>query len=262
MSQVPSDTTVLVTGAAGGLGKAIAINFLEAGANVVICDINKERLEGTKAELSPRFGDKFLASVTDATSEAAIEQLFKETVDRFGHLDILVNNAGVTDVFDPVGTLSRDLWDRLLNVNLTGPFLTTKAAIKTMEPRSSGIIINIGSNAAFYGSNAGVAYTVTKHGVLGLTRNTAAFYGDKGIYSIMLQLGAMLNTNISDVFASGGINAEGMALMQKNFPGLKPGENDVQLENVAKFCVFLANRDIAKTMNGASVPLNCNWPAA
>lgn len=261
MSQVLSGTTVLVTGSAGGLGKAIAVGFLEAGANVVVCDINKERLEGAQAELAPRFGDKLLARVVDATADAAVEQLFKETVDRFGHLDVLVNNAGVTDVFDPAGTLSRELWDRVLNVNLTGPFLTTKAAIKTMEPRSSGTIINIGSNAAFYGSNAGLAYTVTKHGVLGLTRNTAAFYGDKGIYCIMLQLGAMLNTNISDIFAN-GMNADGMALMQKNFPGLKPGENDVQLETVAKFCVFLANRDIAKTMNGASVPLNCNWPAA
>ena len=173
-------------------------------------------------------------------------------MEKFGRLDLLVNNAALCDTFDAAGTCSRELWDRLLNVNLTGTFLTTKAAVKIMEPQASGTIINIGSNASIYGSNAGIAYT----------RNTAAYYGPKGINCLMLQLGGLQSTNITDAFAQ-GFHAEGMQLMQCNFPGFKQGETDVRLEDVAKFCVFVAsNRDIARTMNGASVPFNKNWPAA
>ena len=262
MSQVAPETTVIVTGAAGGLGKAIATAFLEAGANVAICDINKERLEAAKTELSSKFGDKLLARVADTTSDTGVEQFVKEVVDQFKRLDILVNNAALCDTFDAAGTCSKELWDRLINVNLTGPFLTTKAAVKVMEPEKRGTIINIGSNASVYGSNAGVAYTVTKHGVLGLTRNTAAYYGPKGVYSLMLQLGGLESTNITDAFAQ-GFHAEGMQLMQCNFPGFQQGETDVRLADVAKFCVFVAgNREIARTMNGATVPFNKNWPAA
>ncbi|KAI1254426.1 hypothetical protein MGN70_003829 [Eutypa lata] len=262
-SQIPSGTTVVVTGAGGGLGKVIARAFLEAGANVTICDINKDRLDAASSDLSPRFPDKFLAREADTTSSVAVDQLFKAVVEKFGSLDILVNNAAVMDSFDPAGTCSRETWDRLLNINLTGPFLTTQAAVKTMEAQSpsGGTIINIGSNASVSGSNAGVAYTVTKHGVLGLTRNTAAFYGDKGITCTMLQLGGLEATNIQEAFTK-GMNMEGLAIMQKNFPCFTAGETDVHLSDVAKFCVFLADRDIAKTMNGAIVPFNKNWPAA
>ncbi|KAK7744276.1 hypothetical protein SLS62_010303 [Diatrype stigma] len=263
-------TTVLVTGAGGGLGKVIARAFLEAGANVVICDINSDRLETAESELSsPRFAGRFLAREADTTSSVAVDELFQAAVEQFGRVDMLVNNAAVMDSFDPAGTCSRETWDRLLDINLTGPFLTTQAAVKIMEaqaqaqspPLQGGTIINIGSNASVSGSNAGVAYTVTKHGVLGLTRNTAAFYGDKGIACLMLQLGGLEATNIQQAFAK-GMNTEGLAIMQKNFPPFVLGETDVQLADVAKFCVFLADHNIARTMNGAIVPLNKNWPAA
>lgn len=261
-SQNLSGTTVLVTGAGGGLGKVIAKAFLEAGANVVICDINNDRLEATEAELSssPRFAGRFLAREADTTSSVAVDQLFTEAVEKFGRVDMLVNNAAVMDSFDPAGTCSRETWDRLLDINLTGPFLTTQAAVKIMAAQG-GTVVNIGSNASVSGSNAGVAYTVSKHGVLGLTRNTAAYYGDKGIACIMLQLGGLEATNIQQAFAK-GMNTEGLAIMQKNFPPFVLGETDVQLADVAKFCVFLADRNIAKTMNGAIVPFNKNWPAA
>ncbi|RYP42331.1 hypothetical protein DL767_000253 [Monosporascus sp. MG133] len=262
-SQALSNTTVIVTGAAGGLGKVIATAFLEAGANVAICDINKDRLDAAAQGFSSNFADKFLAREADTTSAVAVDQLFQETVKKFGRVDILVNNAAVMDSFDPAGTCSHETWDRLLNINLTGPFLTTKAAVKTMETQTplGGTIINMGSNASICGSNAGVAYTVTKHGILGLTRNTAAFYEEKGITCTMLQLGGLEATNISDAFAK-GMNMEGLKLMQKNMPCFRQGVTDVSLRDVAKFCVLLADRSIAKTMNGAAVPFNKNWPPA
>jgi NAD(P)-dependent dehydrogenase (short-subunit alcohol dehydrogenase family) len=254
--------TVIVTGSAGGLGKATATAFLEAGANVTICDINQDRLSEAKSELSSKYADKLLVQEANTTSEDDVEKLVKDTVAKFGRLDMLINNAAVMDVFDTADTCSREVWDRVISINLTGPFVTTKFAIKAMleQSPSGGTIINMGSNASVNGGSAGVAYTASKHGVLGLTRNTAAFYDEKGITCTMLQLGGLSQTNITDAFAK-GLNMDNMQTMQKLIPGFKPGENDTRIEDVAKFCVFLGDRNIAKSLNGASVPFNKNWPA-
>ncbi|KAH6648751.1 hypothetical protein BKA67DRAFT_522668 [Truncatella angustata] len=254
-------TTVLVTGAAGGLGKVIAATYLEAGANVAICDINEARLSATKEEFEPT--GRFAAFKTDITDEAAVTSLVSDVVSKFGRLDILVNNAGLMDVFDPVGELKKETWDKLLNVNLTGSFLCMKAAVNTFqkqEPRG-GTIIQIGSNASYMGFCAGTAYTVSKHGVAALVKSTAGFYGDEGIYAIGLMLGGMIDTNIAEsVGGLGGFNQAGYGKTAADSP-FKP-ESAVQLKDVAKYCIFLADRSIAATANGSCVPFNKNWPKA
>lgn len=154
-------TTVLVTGAAGGLGKAIATAYLEAGANVAICDINEERLSQARADLAPK--GPFLAVTTDVTDETAVAALVDDVVARFGRLDVLVSNAGMADKFDPVGSLSKEHWDRVIGLNLTGSFLAFRAAVNAMEKQSppGGTIIQIGSAASTHGMASGVAYTVS-----------------------------------------------------------------------------------------------------
>ncbi|KAL4917994.1 hypothetical protein BDW62DRAFT_210902 [Aspergillus aurantiobrunneus] len=257
-------STVLITGAAGGLGKAIATAFLNTGANVAICDVNSARIAETAASWTADYSsDRFIAQQADVASLADIQNLVEAITSKFGRLDILINNAGILDAFDPAGTCPRETWDRVLNVNLTGPYICTQVAVGAMQAQSpsGGTIINMGSNASVYGNSAGVAYTVSKHGVLGLTRNTAAFYLDYGITCTMLQLGGLAQTNIVDGMA-GRVNEEGMGLIERHTPGFKAGVNDVRLEDVGKFCVFLADRNMAKTLNGASVPFNRNWPAA
>lgn len=226
--------TVIVTGAAGGLGKAIATTFLAAGANVVICDVNPERLASVEDEWTKSYADKFLTQKTDVTDEAAVQQLIDAAVSKFGRLDVLINNgtskpgwlcpflpvsgdapfcppiiseegnktddfepleAGIMDDFAPVGACSKEAWDRVLNINLNGPFFTSKAAIAQFEKQDpvGGVIINIGSVASIHGFKSGAAYTVSKAALMALTKNTAGFYADKGIYSIGLMLGGMLN---------------------------------------------------------------------
>lgn len=252
-------TTVLVTGAAGGLGKVIASTYLEAGANVAICDINEARLSATKQEFEPT--GRFLATKTDITDEAAVESLVSEVVSKFGRLDILVNNAGLMDIFDPIGELKKATWDKLIAVNLTGSFLCMKAAVNAFqkqEPRG-GTVIQIGSNASYMGFCAGTAYTVSKHGVAALVKSTAGFYGDEGIYAIGLMLGGMVDTNIADsVGGLGGFNQQGYGKMAAAHPFT--AEQAVQLKDVAKYCIFLADRSIAATANGSCVPFNKNWP--
>ncbi|KAK4145047.1 uncharacterized protein C8A04DRAFT_11003 [Dichotomopilus funicola] len=255
--------TVIVTGAAGGLGKAIAAAFLFAGANVVICDVNQERLTSVESEWSQSHAGKFLTQQTDVTDDAAVQKLVDDTVAKFGRLDVLVNNAGIMDDFSPVGTCSREQWDRVLGINLNGPYLASKAAIAQFEKQKGegefGVIINIGSTSSVQGFKAGAAYSVSKAGLVALTKNTAGFYGDKGIHTIALLLGGM-DTNITDAFAR-GLNMEAFEKIQASQTPFSP-ERRVPIESVAKYCVFLSDKDIAPSANGSCVPFNKNWPEA
>lgn len=154
--QILVGKTCLVTGGAGGLGKAIATKYLEAGANVVICDINEERLQQASTELSPM--GPFKAVKTDITSQSEVESLFKEIIQQFGKIDVLVNNAGIMDKFDPIGDLDPELWNRVIAINLTAPFLLSKLAVRNMleQEKPEGRIINIVSVAGKAGCAAGM----------------------------------------------------------------------------------------------------------
>lgn len=154
--QILVGKTCLVTGGAGGLGKAIATKYLEAGANVVICDINEERLQQTSTELSPM--GPFKAVKTDITNQNEVESLFKEIIQEFGKIDVLVNNAGIMDKFDPIGDLDPELWNRVIAINLTAPFMLSKLAVRNMleQEKPEGRIINIISVAGKAGCAAGM----------------------------------------------------------------------------------------------------------
>lgn len=179
-------TTVLITGGGGGLGKAIATAFLASGANVSVCDVSASRLAAAEREWAALAGPgpdgaapRVLTTTADVTDEAAVEALVAATAARFGgRLDVLVNNAGVMDGFSPVGTCTREAWDRVMGVNLLGPFHMCRAAIAQFERQGAGegegegvgvggprggVIVNICSVAAKLGSVAGVAYTASKH---------------------------------------------------------------------------------------------------
>jgi NAD(P)-dependent dehydrogenase (short-subunit alcohol dehydrogenase family) len=166
------------------------------------------------------------------------------------------------DNFSPVGSCERSIWDKVLAVNLTGPFVTTKIAVAQMEKQSpaGGSIINIGSNASWRGMSAGVAYTVSKTGLLGLTKSTAGFYGPKGIYCQCLMLGGMADTNIAESMMAGG------NFHLEMFQAVSETQNKVMktvgLAGVAKYVLFLTDGDVAKDGNGGCVTYNGNWPEA
>ena len=155
--------TAVITGAAGGLGKAISSVLHAAGANVVLADKNTKMLESTAAEFSStKSSARVLAVTTNVTCESSIGELFVEAVKEFGKVDIVVNNAGMIDNFHPVGTMEKDLWDHVIAVNLTGTYLMSKAAVNHMieeengEQRvKNGIILNISSVSGSLGFRAG-----------------------------------------------------------------------------------------------------------
>ncbi|KAL3450540.1 hypothetical protein BJX65DRAFT_315999 [Aspergillus insuetus] len=253
--QVLAGKVALVTGGAGGLGKAIATKYLEAGATVVICDINEERITQTISELAVKGTIK--GYVYDIANTEQVEQLFEKISTGFGTLNILVNNAGIMDRFDPAGDLETSLWDRVIAVNLTAPFLLTRKAVQMFlaQEKPDGYILNIASMAGKVGLAAGAAYTASKHGLVGLTKNTSSFYADKGIRCNAFMMGAM-NTNVGDAFRS-GINTEGYQKMRDAMQALKIPLCD--LGDVADLALEVSHGARSRLLNGALIHVDNGW---
>jgi len=168
----------IVTGGARGIGLAICKRFVEEGARVVIADI--DRAEGAKAaEALGR--EKAMAVPTDVSDPASVEEATRETLDRFGRIDILVNNAGICPL-RPLEEISAQEWDKVLNVNLKGAFLFSKAVLPQMRKQRYGRIINISSVAGKMGGVfVGAHYAASKAGLIALTMCIARQYAKFGI---------------------------------------------------------------------------------
>lgn len=159
----------LITGGNGGIGKAIALAYREAGAQVVATGRNTERNDNTAEEL----GDPRAVIALDVQDETAVQQAVEHVVQTYGRLDILVNNAGLFrggSILD----LSLEDWSTVVNVHLTGPYLCSKFAGRIMRDQGSGgKIINIGSMYSLFGNPTGPDYAAAKTGIIGLTRSMA-----------------------------------------------------------------------------------------
>jgi NAD(P)-dependent dehydrogenase (short-subunit alcohol dehydrogenase family) len=164
----------LVTGASGGIGRATAIAFLQAGYRVALTARRAEALEET-AKLAGAGLDDFLVHAADVTDPAAVEALFDAVVSRFGRLDVLFNNAGVNAPAVDMDDLAVEDWKAVIDTNLTGPFLCTRQAFRVMKAQRppGGRIINNGSISAHVPRPFSAPYTASKHAITGLTRSAA-----------------------------------------------------------------------------------------
>jgi NAD(P)-dependent dehydrogenase (short-subunit alcohol dehydrogenase family) len=160
----------LVTGAARGIGLAVAKRFLGEGYRVALLDIEGELLDASVKALDDP--DSTLALHTDVSDAAAVDQAFAATQARFGRLDALVNNAGIAN-FKPLLETTLEEWERIMAVNLTGPFLCTKAAAPLMREHGGGAIVNIASISALRASTLRVAYGTSKAGIVHFTKQSA-----------------------------------------------------------------------------------------
>lgn len=168
----------LVTGGNSGIGRRVALAFRDAGAKVVIAARRADR----NAQVLTELGDGHAAFEMDVTDEAAIERTLASIGQRYGHLDILFNNAGAVNR-KSVMELSLAEWDRVMNINLTGPFLCTKHAARMMKAQGNGKIINTSSVYGLVAPSKGlqVPYTVSKHGLIALTKVNAVELAPFGI---------------------------------------------------------------------------------
>ncbi len=169
-----TNRTVVVTGAASGIGRATAIRFAEEGARVIVIDRSADGL-ATVAGSAER---QIVPVVGDITDPAMIGRMMEAAQ---GTVDVLANVAGVMDGFMAAGEVDDATWDTALAVNLTAPLRLMRAVLPGMVERGSGAIINVASEAGIKGGCAGAAYTASKHGLVGLTRNTAFLYAPSGV---------------------------------------------------------------------------------
>jgi NAD(P)-dependent dehydrogenase (short-subunit alcohol dehydrogenase family) len=170
----------IVTGAAGGIGRASAIAFATKGAHVVVVDVNAERGHETVSLIAERGGSgQFVRA--DVARADDVRGMIDTTVREHGRLDFAHNNAGVAGANLPVGELPEDEWDRVMSVMLRGVFLCMKYEIQAMLANGGGAIVNTASGAGLVGYPNQSAYVASKHGVLGLTKSAALEYGVRGI---------------------------------------------------------------------------------
>ena len=245
------DKITIVTGASSGMGKEIARLYLAEGAVVYGIDLNKERLDVAAKEFS---NADFHPLVADISQVEVVENILEEIIKSAGRIDVLVNNAGIMDDMLPVGEVSDQLWNKVLAVNLNGPMYLTRKAVKQMLEQGGGNIINIASIGGLYGSRAGAAYTVSKHGLIGLTKNTAFMYALKGIRCNAICPGAVA-TNIGETMRS-----PSQFGLERAMSGMATNPKTGEAVDIASIALFLASED-SKMINGATLVADFGWTA-
>lgn len=174
------DKVVLITGAASGIGKAAAIAFAKEGANVIISDYNEK--EGLAiAEKITKEGGKASFIPCDVGDAKQVNQLMDQIKTDFGHLDIAINNAGIPGVSARTHEYPLEDWDKVMRINASGVFYGMKAQLPLMLAQGGGVIINTASIAGLKGLPNSLAYTASKHAVVGMTKTAAMEYGKKNI---------------------------------------------------------------------------------
>jgi len=169
----------IITGGGSGIGQAVALALAREGADIVIADIDLPLAQGVAAEIQS-MGRQARAIKCDVTSSQEVNKMVKETLDAFGRIDILLNNAGIVK-FVPTEELDKTLWDRIIDVNLTGVFLCAQAVGRQMIKQKYGKIVNIASTAAHRGVPGIAPYCASKGGVLALTRELAVEWAQHNI---------------------------------------------------------------------------------
>jgi NAD(P)-dependent dehydrogenase (short-subunit alcohol dehydrogenase family) len=246
------DRVVVITGAGSGIGRATALAFAAEGAKIVAGEIDQARLDALVTELEAQQAQ--IAGVQgDVSKVEDCNRLIDTAKERFGRVDVLVNNAGVVDRFLPVGEMTDEVWNFVMGVNLNGPMYTMRRAVPIMLEQGKGVIINIASAAAEAGGLAGAAYTASKHGVLGLTQNTAWMYATSGIRAVTILPGGV-STNIT---LGGEPSQFGYGRLNPIFSTM-PRTGEAQ--EIAHVIVFLAS-DEASFMNGGAIPVDGGWLA-
>jgi NAD(P)-dependent dehydrogenase (short-subunit alcohol dehydrogenase family) len=240
------DKIAIVTGGAGSIGTAIAMEFAKAGAHVVIASRNKENLDKVAAEIRA-LDRESLAIATDVTIPEQVDNMVKQTVDKFGRIDIMVNNAGAALHFKKAEELSPDEWTAGITLNLTSVFLCSVAAGKVMMQQKSGKIINISSVAGMTSVPLFPHYGAAKAGVINLTETLADGWGQYNIHVNCIAPGTTATENL---------RKKGWLPPDKDEDGIPvpPLQLAHRPEHVANLALFLAS-EASDHLTGEIIPI-------
>jgi len=261
-SKTPQDSVALITGATGGIGKAIAEVFAREGYRLAIngfgeADQIKEVLTGLKTLGA---GDA-VHIPSDMSKAAEIEKLINETKKQLGSLDVLVNNAGIQHT-DNIEDFPAEKWDQIIAINLTAAFHTIRLAVPLMKANNFGRIINIASVHGLVASNQKAAYVASKHGLVGLTKVVALELAESGITCNAVCPGWVLTPLVEKQ-----VNAiadrdklDHAAAVHKLVSEKQPSNKFVELNELGELCLFLASNS-ARSITGVSMPIDGGWTA-
>lgn len=243
----------VVTGAGSGMGKAIAKSYAKEGAKVIAADINLETVTSVAAGIVTE-GGTATAIIANVTKEKDIQNMIDIAISKYGTLDILVNNAGIMDNFVPAAEVTDELWEKVFDVNVTGPMRAIRKALPIFIKKGSGIIINIASAGGLLGSRAGASYTASKHAVIRLTKNVGFQYAKLGVRCNAIAPGAV-NTNIGTT-----INDPNKFGMERAMAGMNLNPRIGEPEEIARIALFLACDD-SSLINGTIITADSGWTA-
>ncbi|MEI2718204.1 MAG: SDR family oxidoreductase [Candidatus Nanopelagicales bacterium] len=242
--------TALVTGAGSGIGRATVLELLAEGAVVIGVDLSDTGFADLRHEAGAA-ADRLEIRQVDVTSAGEVGALVAD----HERIDVLVNNAGVMDHFLPVGEVDDATWDAVLAVNLTSVMRLTRAVLPVMEGNGGGAIVTVASKGALSAGASGVAYAASKHGVIGVVKHTAWFYGPRGIRSNAVCPGAVAT----------GIGASAMPrsewVMARAQLAMASMGEIAEPASIASVISWLAS-DEAGNVNGAVVTADGGWDAA
>lgn len=231
----------VVTGSAGGIGRAIALRYSNEGAQVVVADINAAGAQVVADNINTAGGQAF-AQPTDIAKESEVKQLFAATLAKFGRVDILVNNAGIVSPMKHILEADKAWWDRIIGVNLTGTFLCCLHAAQIMSKQGSGSIINLSSGGATKAHRAFVAYDASKGGIEAMSRALAL---DLGPYGVRI-----------NILTPGSIDSRNLDAEQRRYRGINiPMERVGDPYDMTGAAVFLASDD-SLYMTGQSIVID------
>ncbi|OLP58064.1 3-hydroxybutyrate dehydrogenase [Xaviernesmea oryzae] len=253
------DKVCIVTGAAGGIGRAIAARYVAEGAKVAIADLKAEDAVATAKALTEAGPGEAIGVTMDVTQEAAVNEGVAAVVERFGRVDVLVANAGI-QIVHKVEEFPFEDWKRMLSIHLDGAFLTTKACIPHMKAQGGGAVIYMGSVHSHEASPLKSAYVTAKHGLLGLARVVAKEGGAHGIRANVICPGfvrtPLVEKQIPEQAKTLGISEE--EVVNRVMLGNTVDTEFTTLEDVAEVALFFAGFE-TNALTGQSLNVSHGW---
>ncbi|MCW2958459.1 MAG: 2-hydroxypropyl-CoM dehydrogenase [Solirubrobacterales bacterium] len=243
--------TVLITGAGSGIGRAMALELGARGARVAVCDLDADGVQATCTAAEEAGAPAVLAITADVAGAAGATVAVEAAADALGPVDVLCSNAGVLDGYATAIDCDEELWDRVFAVNVKATWLLARAALPSMVARGSGAIIVTASVAGLVAGGGGVAYTASKHAVIGLTRQLSCENAAKGV---------RVNAICPGVVQTGMTQAmfDDPASAVHGFIPRIPSGTWAQPQEIAKLAALLAGGDVP-FMHGACLVADGGW---
>jgi NAD(P)-dependent dehydrogenase (short-subunit alcohol dehydrogenase family) len=238
----------VVTGASSGIGRAVAAQLLQRGMSVVVTSRSVARAQAAAADL----GDGALGLEAKLTDSGGPDALVRRVLDEYGRLDALVNNAGAGQVADSE-TLDAEEWQRIIDLDLTAPFLCAQAAARPMLAAGRGVIVNISSLTGHVGLARRAAYAAAKHGLEGLTKTLGVEWARRGVRVVSVSPAYVATELLAGTSKAGGFTLDDVA-------GRTPMGRLAEPAEVARAVAFLVSDD-ASFITGSSVLVDGGWLA-